>query len=249
MSSKSASLLTQTQRNRIQKEFGDLSEAKMRRDQQRIRERLRSGLFDFQLLADYPDRQFGLTFDTVPEDELRAALANNYIVLERIRELHGFDRAEVMEEARAHTESVGEITDETRTLAEIDLRTAAEIREQTEKELTEQFQPGRWEKRANALMKLGVGTSIPLFLLFLVELLVPGNQTQTTLTLPFWGLLLLLAMCATGWLLIKTAQSMKYNIVPAVQKLVKSPERVIQETFAKLVKNPRKTIRKSWEEL
>lgn len=74
MAGKSASLLTKTQRNRIQDDFDELTEEKQRRDQQRIRERIKSGLFDFQLLADYPDQQFELAFNDTSGDELQAAL-------------------------------------------------------------------------------------------------------------------------------------------------------------------------------
>src|SRR5699024_4629868 len=56
MAGNSASLLTKTQRNRIRNDFADLDEAKKHRDQQRIRERVRSGLLDFELLSEYPDR-------------------------------------------------------------------------------------------------------------------------------------------------------------------------------------------------
>ena len=68
MSRKSASLLTKTQRRRIREDFAGLEEAKVRRDQQRIRERLESGILDFELLADYPDRQFELAFDEWPTE-------------------------------------------------------------------------------------------------------------------------------------------------------------------------------------
>lgn len=92
MAGKSASLLTKTQRQRIRDNFGDLDKEKKHRDQQRIRKRVRSGLLDFHLLSDYPDRQFALMFDDVPDDELRAALADTTIVVERLREQHEIDR-------------------------------------------------------------------------------------------------------------------------------------------------------------
>ncbi|RRJ27634.1 hypothetical protein [Halocatena pleomorpha] len=102
MVGKSASLLTKTQRQRIRNEFGDLDEEKTHRDQQRIRKRVRSGLFDFQFLADYPDRQFALLLDDVSKAELRAALADTTIVVERLREQSDIDRADVIQ-LRAHT--------------------------------------------------------------------------------------------------------------------------------------------------
>jgi hypothetical protein len=254
MAGKSASLLTKTQRNRIQNDFADLDEEQKHRDQQRIRERVRSGLLDFQLLADYPDRQFALMFDDVPDDELQAALADTTIVIERLREQSAIDRADVIEDVRAQIEGYSDVTEDTRTLEGIDLRTAAEIRQQTEDDLVEQFGPGRWDKRANGLMKLGVSAFILVIVLAFI-----GHANQTTLYLPGWGLdfllfgvsvgWFLLIGSAVGWLLINTAQSLKYNILPFLVKLANNPKAAMRGVFTKLVRNPGKTVRESWKEL
>lgn len=249
MTGKSASLLTKKQRNRIQNDFDDLTEEKKHRDQQRIRERVRSGLLDFRLLADYPDRQFALMFDDVPDEELRAALADTTIVIERLRAQAEIDRAELIEEARAHIERGSDPTDDTSALDQIDLRTAAEIRRQTEDDLAEQFGPGRWDKRANGLMKLGVSAFILLALVGFIDLAVTGDVTQNNLSLPFWGLMNLLVASAVGWLLINTAQSLKHNILPFFVELANNPEAAMRGAITKLVRNPRETLRESWEEL
>lgn len=257
MAGKSASLLTKTQRNRIQDDFGDLDEEKTHRDQQRIRKRVRSGLLDFQLLADYPDRQFALMFDDVPDDELRTVLADTTIVIERLREQAEIDRAELIEEVRAHIDGDTDLAEDTRTLERIDLRTAAEIREQTEADLTEQFSPGRWDKRANWLMKLGVST-IGLLLLFYISGLTwvwyTGNSGPISPPFPGFGptlllLYLLLFGSAVCWLLINTAQSLKYNILPFLVQLATDPKAALQGAFTKLIRKPRETVRKSWDEL
>lgn len=261
MAGKSASLLTKTQRNRIQDDFSDLDEEQTHRDQQRIRERVRSGLLDFQLLADYPDRQFALMFDDVPDDELRAAIADTTIVLERLREQSAIDRADVIEDVRTHIEESSDLTDDTKTLEGIDLRTAAEIREQTEADLAEQFSPGRWDRRANGLMKMGVSTFSLLVLVYIGGLIWTMSTTMSTGTsapipppFPFWGptlllLFLLLFGSAVGWVLITTAQSLKYNIFPFVVELATQPTAAMRRAYTKLVRNPRKTVRESWEEL
>jgi hypothetical protein len=255
MAGKSASLLTKTQRNRIQDDFGDLDEEQKHRDQQRIRERVRSGLLDFQLLADYPDRQFALMFDDVPDDELRAALADTTIVIERLREQSEIDRADVIEDVRAHIEGYNDVTDDTRTLEGIDLRTAAEIRQQTEDDLAEQFGPGRWDKRANGLMKLGVSAFILLVLYIggITWIRSTGNAIPI-IPIPILGptlllLYLLLFGSAVGWLLINTAQSLKYNILPFIVELATNPEAAMRGAFTKLVRSPVKTVRESWKEL
>lgn len=249
MDGKSASLLTKTQRNRIRDNFGDLAEEKKRRDQQRIRERVRSGFLDFQLLVDYPDRQFALMFDDVPDDDLRAALADTTIVIERLREQREIDRDELIAEVRTHIERCSDPTADTRTLARIDLRTAPEIRRQTEDALADRFGPGLWEIRANGLMKLGVCLSILVAMIVVADTTVADDLIQTTLYIPFVGLMLLLHMTAAGWIAINTAQSLKYNIAPFAVKLIRNPKTTIEETIMQVIKSPRETVRASWEEL
>lgn len=248
MAGKSASLLTQTQRNRIQDDFEELTEEKQRRDQQRIRERIRSGLADFHLLVDHPDRQFALAFDDTSEDELRAALADTTIVVERLRELHDIDRAELIDEVRAHTEELSGTTT-AGTVEQVDLRTASEIRRQAEADIEERLGTSCWDKRANRLAKLAASLFIPAALIGAYDAYVAELLT-TSLFGPLFSLLLaFLFVTLTAWVLITAAQTLKYDIIPALVKLVKNPEAVVREAFAKLVRNPRETLRESWDEL
>ena len=249
MAGKSASLLTKTQRNRIQNDFAELDEQKKHRDQQRIRERVRSGLLDFQLLTDYPDHQLALMFDDVPDNELRAALADTIVLIERLREQSGIEREELIEEVRVHIEGHSGTTDDTRTLEQIDLRTAAEIRRQTEDDLAEQFETGRWDKRANALMKLGVSVFIPIVLGIVIPSVTPISLSHPALTLIFVLFSFILFVSAICWVLITTAQSLKHNILPFIVKLAKDPGAAMRGVFAKLVKNHRETLQESWDEL
>jgi uncharacterized membrane protein len=248
MAGKSASLLTKTQRNRIRDDFDELGEEKQRRDQQRIRERVRSGLADFQLLADYPDRQFALTFDDASEDELRAVLADTTIIVERLRELHDIDRAELVDEVRAHTEEFSDTTT-AGSIEQVDLRTVAEIRRQTEAEVEKRFGTGRWDKRASRLAKLAASLFIPAALIGMYDAYVAELMT-TSLFGPLFALLLaLLSVILTGWVLITAAQTLKYDIIPALVKLVRNPEAAVRGAFSKLIKNPGETLRESWNEL
>jgi hypothetical protein len=249
MAGKSASLLTKTQRNRIQNDFAELDEQKKHRDQQRIRERVRSGLLDFQLLADYSDHQLALMFDDVPADELRAALGDITILVERLCEQSEIEREELIEEIRTRIERRSNSTEDTRTLEQIDLRTAAEIRRQTEDDLAEQFGPGRWDRRANWLMKLGISAFI---LLVLGNLLYPMGRDgviQSMLNLLNGSAVFLLLVSAVGWILINTAQLLKYSILPFLVELSDDPKAAIQGALTKLIKNPRETLRESWDEL
>lgn len=249
MAGKSASLLTKTQRTRIRDDFGDLDEEKTHRDQQRVRERVKSGILDFQLLADYPDRQLALMFDDVPEEELRAALADTTILIERLCEQSEIDRAELIEEGRAHIEKYSDPTDDTRTLEQIDLRTPTEIRRQTEDELAEQFGPGRWDKRANGLMKLGVSSFILIALRNLLYFPINNRSIHIMLNMFISGVMILLFVSAMGWIFINVAQSLKYSILPFLVELSDDPKAAMHGVFTKLVKNPRETMRESWEEL
>lgn len=249
MAGKSASLLTKTQRNRIRNDFGDLDEAKKHRDQQRIRERVRSGLLDFGLLSDYPDRQLALMFDDVPDDELRAALADTTIVVERLREQSGIEREELIEDVRTRIEGRNNPTADTRTLERIDLRTAAEIRRQTEDDLAERFGPGRWDKRANGLMKLGVSAFVLYVLGVIVDRPIDDALFESVLRPIVSVVLVLLFVSAVGWILINTAQSLKYSVLPFFVDLSDDPKAAMRGALMKLVKNPWETLRESWKEL
>ncbi len=250
MAGKSASLLTQTQRTRIQNDFDDLTEDETRRDQQRIRDRLRSGILDFHLLADYPDRQFTVAFDDVPDDELRPALADSYIVIERIRELHGYDRDALIKEARIRTNDASETTAGVSSLDRLDLQTAAEIRRQTEADVEERFEAGRWDIRARRLGKLGALAFLPIALYLLYAVLpmpsLPASSLMGRLIGPLW---ILGFGGFFGWALIMTAKAVKYELLPTVEKLVNHPDKVVREVFEKLIKNPKETVRESWNEL
>lgn len=249
MAGKSASLLTQTQRSRIQSDFDDLTEDETRRDQQRIRDRLQAGILDFHLLADYPDRQFVLAFDGVPEDDLRTALVDSYLVIERLRELHGYDRTALIEGARLRATEASDTTAGDTSLDRIDLQTTAEVRRQTEATVEERFEEGRWDTRARRLGKLGVGAFIPVALLVSYQLFggkLPELPLLNTLYSTFF---LLVGVSFLGWLLIMAAKAVKHDILPIFRKLVRHPDEVGRAVFEKLIKNPGQTIRESWNEL
>ncbi|KZN22473.1 hypothetical protein A4G99_19900 [Haladaptatus sp. R4] len=167
MTRKSASLLTKTQRRRIRNQFADLDEEKRRRDQRRVRERIESGVLDFQLLADYPDEQLSMAVDSTDDEELQDALADAYLTVERLRELRGIDREELISTARTCSEEVtadGTHTD-VESLHRLDLRTETETERETAAEVSDRLQMDRWVKRANAAMGIG-GVAIGISTLF-----------------------------------------------------------------------------------
>ncbi|RRJ31456.1 ABC transporter permease [Halocatena pleomorpha] len=151
MDERSASLLTKTQRQRLQNEFADVDTAAKQRDQRLIRQRIQAGVLDFRLLTTYPDRQYDLAFDDVSEEELRLALADTYVAAERLRVLQQYDRDQLLREARRRAETVSAQADDVRSLDRLTLQTAPEIRQQTE----ERLGVSRWVRRARIGIILG----------------------------------------------------------------------------------------------
>lgn len=107
MKRKSASLLTKTQRRRVREGFADVDDAKRRRDQQRIRDRVQSGVADFRLLDDYPDDQLAGALEDADEAEVVESLAAAHLTLERVRTLQGVDRERVVRTARERALAAG----------------------------------------------------------------------------------------------------------------------------------------------
>lgn len=135
------------------------------RDQRLIRQRIQAGLLDFRLLATYPDSQYDLAFDDVSDEELRMALADTYVAVERLRSLHEYDQDQLIQEAQSRAETLSTETDDVRSLEQFALRTETEMRQQTE----ERFGVGRWVRRARTGIVLGslglLGTVVSFVLL------------------------------------------------------------------------------------
>jgi hypothetical protein len=152
MGKRSASLLTKTQRQRLRNEFESVDADAKQRDQQLIRQRLHAGVLDFRLLATYPDSQYDLAFNDVSEEELRLALADTYLAVERLRALHQYDQDQLVLDARSRAETVAAQADDVRSLDRLTLRTETEVRQQT----AERLGVSRWVRRARTGIVLGV---------------------------------------------------------------------------------------------
>ncbi|MFC7140472.1 hypothetical protein ACFQMA_11605 [Halosimplex aquaticum] len=250
MGGRSASLLTKKQRDRIREGFDEMSEEKIRRDQQRIRDRLRSGLLDFHVLADYPDRQLELAFGDVSEEELGAALADGRLVLERVGELRGVDPDDVTARARRRADRVAEESADCASLDGLDLRTRAEIRREAEEALREEFEPNRWDRRADALLKLATGAAAPVLAVAVAEWVTTRallSGSAATVAALYLSLLVLFA-ALSGVFCIKAAQGLKYNVIPAGRSLRRDPTAVARSALA-LIRRPGQTLQTVWEEL
>jgi len=242
MSRKSASLLTKTQRRRIREDFAGLEEAKVRRDQQRIRERLESGILDFELLADYPDRQFELAFDDHSDEEVREALVDAYVVVERLRELDGYDRDELVADARTRVNELLDAED-VRTLDGLELETASEIRRQTRDDLTERYGVRRWVRWANRMMGVTAAATATSALLWLSDRVLGtrlwmGNETSTIEVL-IWGLIF---AGVAGWMLVMGVGVLRHEVVPALVEFTRRPRETTRSVWERWVPERVRTV-------
>ena len=248
MSSDSPSLLTKTQRRRIRDQFADLDEAKTRRDQQRIRERIAAGAGDFGLLVGYPDDQLEQAFSDYDDEELLDALADGRLVLERIRERRGLDRERVVERARERARDEATASPDAPTLGRLDFETAAEQRRRLATELRDRLGPSLWGRRANRLLRFAAAVFLPVFLMWFFDQLL-GTALLDAYT-PVWGGLTLVGVpVVAAALAIKLAQVVKYDVVPLVRALVTDPDTVRASLYQRVVVNPRRTLRRSWDDL
>lgn len=227
-----------------------MGEDKVRRDQQRIRERVRAGLLDFELLAEYPDRQLELAVDDLEDDELRRALADTILVAERIRTLRGYDRDNLLVRTRERGSDISASESDVATLHQLDLQTPAEIQRETEQSVRDQLGANVWERRSNGALKLAASAFVPLFGIWIADWLLAPDMLSTggpaaTLFLLLVGVLFLGISVA---FLIKAAQTLKHDVIPGIRALRRDPKAAIRETVA-WVRRPGQTLRNVWNEL
>ncbi|WP_435180114.1 ABC transporter permease [Halorussus sp. AFM4] len=225
MTDEPASLLTRTQRERIRSDFAEVGQAKQRRDRQKIRARVAAGLADFELLAGYPDREFELAFEDVDDERLVEILADATLTVERIRELRAIDRDDVA--AAADDRRTDLAGDSTESLEGADLRTLAERRREAEAAVADRFRPSRWERRSDALLKLGL-----LFLVPASILAVVAPEVADGLAGGIPGVVGAVSLVAG--LAIVGVRGVKHDLVP---------------TLCRFTANPRGFVRDLWNQL
>lgn len=224
MARKSASLLTKTHRRRIRNEFEDQAEAKKRRDQKRIRDRIESGMLDFHLLSEYPDRQLELALDNLTEEERKAALADAYLTIERFRELDRIDRDELIEQARARAgkrQRTG-----SRSINELELRTGAEIQRRAETKTENRLTIGRRVKLANGIMAIGGIAFVASAVFWTIDTLFGtslwiGGETSIITTI-----FLCIFVGLSGWTLIMGVTTLQHSVLPSIQRVMTKPKSV-----------------------
>ncbi|ELZ80876.1 hypothetical protein C455_05427 [Haloferax larsenii JCM 13917] len=221
MSDSVSSLLTRTQRERIQSGFDGVESAKRRRDERKIRTRLAAGMDDFDLLVTYPDRQFDLAFEDRSDAELTERLADARLTLDRIRVLRDIDRDDVVTAVQDRQHSA---TDEgVESIAQVDLRTKAEWRHSVEADLADDYRPSRWKRLSDTLLKIG------LFLLVCVSLLAVAVPDFTNGPGSIVGIVGAVVL-ATG-LGIVGIRSVKYDVLPALQFVASDPKGAVRAVW------------------
>ncbi|RYJ14354.1 ABC transporter permease [Halogeometricum borinquense] len=216
-----SSLLTRTQRERVQSEFDDVAPAKQRRDERKIRTRIEAGIDDFDLLVTYPDRQFELAFEDRTEADLRERLADAQLTIERIRTLHDIDRDAVVEAAQERQRSVS--TDAAATLDEVRLRTHDEWRRRFEAEFAAEYRPTKWKRLSDALLKIGV---VLLLIVSLLAVVAPGVTNGPVNIVGIVGAVLL-----SGGLGIVSVRAVKYDLLPAIRRLRADPSGALRAVW------------------
>ncbi|MEZ3117380.1 ABC transporter permease [Halobaculum sp. MBLA0147] len=225
-----ASLLTNTQRERVPEDFESVDGAKRRRGRQRVRQRLSAGVRDFDHLVAYPDDELAAAFEDTDEETVERSLAAMLVVHERLREIHGVERAAVIERARERVDEVDTEREE-RTLESIDLRTREEVESAAAAELAAAGDPSAWKRRSELALKIGTALALPGVLLVPVPFgtVPPGvDGAIAFVSLVFGGSALAIGLG------ILAARSVKYDLVPKLREFVDGPAATLRSVWERL---------------
>lgn len=225
-----ASLLTNTQRERVPEDFESVDGAKRRRGRQRVRQRLSAGVRDFDHLVAYPDDELAAAFEDTDEETVERSLAAMLVVHERLREIHGVERAAVVERARERVDEVDTEREE-RTLESLDLQTREEVEAAVADEPPATGDPSAWEYRSQLALKIGTALTLPGVLLVPVPFgtVPPGvDGAITFVSLVFGG-----SALAVG-LSILAARSVKYDLLPVLRAFTEDPTGTIRSVWERL---------------
>ncbi|WP_018259258.1 hypothetical protein [Halomicrobium katesii] len=224
MPEKPAALLTKAQRERIASDFRELSDAKRRRDQRQIRERVAAGLDDFGFLVDYPDEQFELAFDQYDDETVERMLGELSLVTERLRLLHDIDRETVVGRARGR---VVDIETNERTLAALDVDEAVGSGDGTAKASDRD----RLRRRSTQSLKLGIAVGIPGALFAAI----PPGTVPAAVDGPVVLLSFLFAGATLGIGLAGVAlHGLKHDLLPALGRFRESPREALRAAWERL---------------
>ena len=219
MSDRPASLLTKTQRQRLDNEFEDVEGAKRRRDRQRIRERVAAGLGDVEYLVEYPDDQLELAVEDVDDEQLVRRLADLHLLGERLRVLRDVDGDAVVETARERAETA-EADVPSLDRAELQRRDAAAATAGGQ-------QQSPWRRRGELLLTGG--------LLLLLPALALGVVAPDLASGPVGGIPALFG--ATGLLfgaVLVAIYRTKHDVLPALGAFLADPAGSVRRLWARI---------------
>jgi hypothetical protein len=203
---------------------------------------------DFELLADYPDRQFELCFNEVDNEAMIATLADARLVTERVRALRGIERSAVVQRAN---ERANELSPDLEgdSIDEVELITAATYRQQGRAAAEAEYQ-NRWDERADRLLKTAAVAALPLLVGWFADTATEQNLLATSATVGVVMALSALVVLTTvaAVFLIKGAQALKHDIVPAVKRVRQDPSAAIRGVAA-ILRRPRGKLRAIWDDL
>lgn len=244
MPADSASLLTKTQRRRIDDGFEDLDDDAKSRDERRIRERFAAGLRDLSRIVDYPDDQLELAVEDFDDETLTTALADGRVVLDRVAEVRELDRERIVARADTRATVAAESPTNTASLARLDFETETERRQRYAREYDE---TRVWNRRSNRLLQLAAWLFLPAVLLWIPDIVL-GAGTLSRFTV-VWALPAMAGIVpAFAGLSVKLLRSLKYGVLPGTWRLVSEPDRVALRVRRTLT-GPGRTLRRFWDEL
>lgn len=228
MSDEPASLLTKNQRELVADGFESVQGAKRRRDRQRVRRRVATGVEDFGYLLSYPDDQLAAAFDDHDDEAVKRALAEMRIMNERIRLVHSLDQEDVVAQAR---ERLGETDVDERTIKSIELWTREEVESGVAAELKAEYEPSAWKRRSELALKVGTVLALPGLLL----IPVPFGAVPRAVDGAFAFVALVFGGPALAFgLSILLARSVKYDLVPVMRRFADDPAGTVWELWNRL---------------
>jgi hypothetical protein len=165
-----------------------------------------------------------------------------------VRALRGIERSAVVQRAN---ERANELSPDLEgdSIDEVELITAATYRQQGRAAAEAEYQ-NRWDERADRLLKTAAVAALPLLVGWFADTATEQNLLATSATVGVVMALSALVVLTTvaAVFLIKGAQALKHDIVPAVKRVRQDPSAAIRGVAA-ILRRPRGKLRAIWDDL
>jgi len=172
---------------------------------------------DFRHLTDYPDDELRAAFEAAEDDDVITTLADARLFTERVRLLHGITGDQLADRVRARRDR---IDGDPQSLSRVDPG-----RDVTDQRGDDETAANVWDRRSETALKLGATLSLPGVSLIPVPFGVVPPAVDGVLAfvaLAFGGPLI-----AFG-LLVLLAQTLKYDLLPAVRAFSAAPRETLE---------------------